>query len=694
MDPTSSMAASGGGGPAPDGQPRADGVPPEQGPPPGAGVRPPTGPPPIEMSPVFQALVLVIALYLGWWWIQPVLSGAREYLRPAGSTAVDHEKLRKKRNQAFSGKTEAVKEQFSGLVAAKGFMPDLLGFVSAHCDALKKAGLELITEDPSLTSLHCLSVLLDNCFLKGLTSFPAKNDKLRRELLQFSSGERMLNLCGFYLQDKKETGCSDKVQVGSAQQHQQSETTSSIAAKVGALQQKIQQEQQFYAFEPEQKLNAMIARACIAYCLDISKSKGTRRWLKVDPKILIPDELEVLPRDLLSLYAQPAKVLADSAAWSGSTSGGVASWMGGLLSGGSKEEKEDKDAAVETWLFASPKCGETAEADVGMLAAKVSPSVERLSLKEKNLESAIQEAVVEAIAKRAGSDRTLSSSSSSSTGAAASPPSTATTPNTAPSAIPSHSVTTDAARLWAQKARSRHRELVFESQKLSKVKNESILSDEEFFGELRSEFFEHVVGHGLLPPNLKMAHFHWEGEIPHAFGLQSTQGGSKSSSGSLAGPGRNNAAAATSTDVAMRQIALEALPHWTTSDAWHDVLLRNCPPASPRPNVHLLSVGAALDYTNNRGFVCCVVVGEVLELNCMMVDNDCEEADAVEASFSPSAYGLLPTDEDYSSKKCIVRRIFLKNGRHLIFWPVLALFWPHRNDSLPPEEQGSALALC
>eukprot|EP00392_Amoebophrya_sp_AT5.2_P016642 g16920.t1 len=538
------MAASGGGGPAPDGQPRADGVPPEQGPPPGAGVRPPTGPPPIEMSPVFQALVLVIAL--------------------------------------FSGKTEAVKEQFSGLVAAKGFMPDLLGFVSAHCDALKKAGLELITEDPSLTSLHCLSVLLDNCFLKGLTSFPAKNDKLRRELLQFSSGERMLNLCGFYLQDKKETGCSDKVQVGSAQQHQQSETTSSIAAKVGALQQKIQQEQQFYAFEPEQKLNAMIARACIAYCLDISKSKGTRRWLKVDPKILIPDELEVLPRDLLSLYAQPAKVLADSAAWSGSTSGGVASWMGGLLSGGSKEEKEDKDAAVETWLFASPKCGETAEADVGMLAAKVSPSVERLSLKEKNLESAIQEAVVEAIAKRAGT----------------------------PSAIPSHSVTTDAARLWAQKARSRHRELVFESQKLSKVKNESILSDEEFFGELRSEFFEHVVGHGLLPPNLKMAHFHWEGEIPHAFGLQSTQGGSKSSSGSLAGPGRNNAAAATSTDVAMRQIALEALPHWTTSDAWHDVLLRNCPPASPRPNVHLLSVGAALDYTNNRGFVCCVVVGE------------------------------------------------------------------------------------
>lgn len=189
------MAASGGA--APDGQPRADGVPPEQGPPPGAGVRPPTGPPPIEMSPVFQALVLVIALYLGWWWIQPVLSGAREYLRPAGSTAVDHEKLRKKRNEAyrqfelvspsppggkrkstlnhinlrscdhrFSGKTEALKEQFSGLVAAKGFMPDLLGFVSAHCDALKKAGLDLITEDPSLTSLHCLSVLLDNCFLK------------------------------------------------------------------------------------------------------------------------------------------------------------------------------------------------------------------------------------------------------------------------------------------------------------------------------------------------------------------------------------------------------------------------------------------------------------------------------------------------------------------------------------------------
>lgn len=56
-----------------------------------------------------------------------------------------------------------------------------------------------------------------------------------------------------------------------------------------------------------------------------------------------------------------------------------------------------------------------------------------------------------------------------------------------------------------------------------------------------------------------------------------------------------------SRDVAMTQICKEALPVWKCSDSWDKAVLAQ--------STQVVSVGGALDYTNNRGFVCCVLVG-------------------------------------------------------------------------------------
>ena len=49
----------------------------------------------------------------------------------------------------------------------------------------------------------------------------------------------------------------------------------------------------------------------------------------------------------------------------------------------------------------------------------------------------------------------------------------------------------------------------------------------------------------------------------------------------------------------MNQIAREAVPVWKISDAWKAV---------DKASLLTLSVGAALDYTNNKGFVVGVLV--------------------------------------------------------------------------------------
>ncbi|CAD7963698.1 unnamed protein product [Amoebophrya sp. A120] len=534
-----------------------------------------SGPMPgVEMSPVFQALLLVLAMYMGYCWIQPVVAGLREYLLP--QSKVNSEDLRKKRNQAFAAKSDMVKTGFGGSVSSSDVMDDLATFVSAHCQALKKIGLQLITEDTSLQSLHCLSVLIDNCLLKGLTSIPMKNDKLKRELLQFPSGEKMLELCGFHAPDSNNVVPTSPSTGGSA-------ATNSILDKVNALRGKIAQEQGLYVFSPEQKLQALIGRSCIQYCLEISKAKGTRRWLQVDPKVLIPDDLEVTCRDLLFVYANPGKVLTDSANFNraGNYQQQVAAQKKEQLS----EQSGTAGALVESW-FVPPN-----------VSGAMTSNVEALSLKERNLEAAVKDAVVEALVLTIS--RKMDHGSES-----AGPKSDSFAVDQHGSSFNSahHSIAADAARLWTQRCRMKHREQVFEDSRIIKRNTKPVGAEEEakenerLLAE-RKDFFQSLADHMLLPPSVKISHFHWEGEIPHAFGLQSTQGGSSSSSSSLAGPGR--AANTTGTDVAMRQIALEAIPHWRACEAWGE---------TESEKTHVVSVGAALDYTNNRGFVCCVLI--------------------------------------------------------------------------------------
>ena len=122
-----------------------------------------------------------------------------------------------------------------------------------------------------------------------------------------------------------------------------------------------------------------------------------------------------------------------------------------------------------------------------------------------------------------------------------------------------HAVIRAAARHWAQKKRSDYRENLWKEhsysyaaqreQELRERKkdqgdkngggaqngsekvapNKPGLADDEAANEVRRaqerEFFEVLVEHNLLAPNLILSYFSWEGEIPHAFGLVSTTGG-------------------------------------------------------------------------------------------------------------------------------------------------------------------------
>ncbi|CAD7944140.1 unnamed protein product [Amoebophrya sp. A25] len=616
---------------------------------------------PMEMSPIFQSLILVLVLYATHVFLKPVLTGLRDYFRP--EKKVDKEALRSRRNEKFSAKADAIRDGFAGAVESVFRVEDLTPFVEAHCQALKRIGLGLITEDPNLNSFHTLAVLLDNCLIKGMTSFPAKSEGLRKQLLQFEHGERMLNLCAFYLQEAHQSPTTASPSPTTA-------STTSIKDKVASLQNKIKQEQSFYVFEESQRLQALTARCCIQYCLDISKAKGTRRWLQVDPKILIPDDLSVVPRDLLFMYSHPARVLQENADRTAKPAG---DWAGATVAGvGEREKQREAEFTAEVQEYYLPaavgggKLHQEDEDDI--------PEVERLSQKERNLENSIQENVMEAIllgdyhlvqqqqqeqqqqqqyqgvADDDGDEKSIEQLQEEEL------------QHCKQQIQTSHSLSTDFARLWVQRRRDRFRKELFESQKLAKPSPRDSDSDVDACGnhpisptsadrkkrdaviKERQRHFQALADHRLMPPNVRIAHFHWEGEIPHAFGLQSSQGGSKSSSSgandssssgnkntgpqrsaggrdskkntstsakdkgnnatavsTLAGAGRSKANA-TQVDVAMRQIALEAIPQWKCCpEVWEDT-------RSLRNFCQILTVGAALDYTNNRGFVCCVMI--------------------------------------------------------------------------------------
>lgn len=49
---------------------------------------------------------------------------------------------------------------------------DLIVLIETHTENLKSIGLELLEEDPSLSSLHSMLYIIDNCLLKNYCRIP------------------------------------------------------------------------------------------------------------------------------------------------------------------------------------------------------------------------------------------------------------------------------------------------------------------------------------------------------------------------------------------------------------------------------------------------------------------------------------------------------------------------------------------
>ena len=139
----------------------------------------------------------------------------------------------------------------------------------------------------------------------------------------------MLNLCGFFLLDAPPN----------------SGRASNSSHDDGA-----------FEFASEQRIQALVTRSCLAYLLEIARTRGVRRWLKVDPKVLVPDELYVTPRDLLQLYSRSTATTLEADA-------------GGKVGVSSKEEYEGPESFM----------------------ALVYPLFEHQSMKELGCESAVAE---------------------------------------------------------------------------------------------------------------------------------------------------------------------------------------------------------------------------------------------------------------------------------------------------------------
>jgi len=91
-----------------------------------------------------------------------------------------------------------------------------------------------------------------------------------------------------------------------------------------------------------------------------------------------------------------------------------------------------------------------------------------------------------------------------------------------------------------------------------------------------------------LPPGFAVAHLHWSStELPRLFGLTSSRGGNETKN-------RDEEA-----DTAADIMANEAIGFWTTRQQ-KDVMW---------PAGAICGVGAALDYTVNKGFVVALLVG-------------------------------------------------------------------------------------
>lgn len=102
-----------------------------------------------------------------------------------------------------------------------------------------------------------------------LTFVPAKNERIQRELLRFEDGVVMLRMSGFRLQTGGSTVSLDGGESETAEE------------KVKRLKGKISQEQEVYAFDPTQKLQALVPRdyrltliQCTMYNLVSAAARG------------------------------------------------------------------------------------------------------------------------------------------------------------------------------------------------------------------------------------------------------------------------------------------------------------------------------------------------------------------------------------------------------------------------------------
>lgn len=101
-----------------------------------------------------------------------------------------------------------------------------------------------------------------------------------------------------------------------------------------------------------------------------------------------------------------------------------------------------------------------------------------------------------------------------------------------------------------------------------------------------------------LPPGFSVAHLHWSStELPRLFGMASTRGGS--SGKDSGGLGTSNAKDAGEGDTAAEIMSNEAVGYWAARQQ-RDVFW---------PAAAICGVGAALDYTVNKGFAVALIVG-------------------------------------------------------------------------------------
>jgi len=84
-----------------------------------------------------------------------------------------------------------------------------------------------------------------------------------------------------------------------------------------------------------------------------------------------------------------------------------------------------------------------------------------------------------------------------------------------------------------------------------------------------------------LPPGIEFAHFHWNGQLPHTFGMKSTSG------------------VQNQVDLAMEQISQDVIKSWQVLYA-EDMKWEQS---------SIMGVGVALDYAANMGFVCGIFAG-------------------------------------------------------------------------------------